>query len=84
MRELAFLNKGINLILVDQKMLKKKKYENKFDGGIFEFVQFINQKKPILHLIKMKNQFLKNQYIFLQIKNNVRRRVFIRMERWLF
>ena len=48
MRELAFLNKGINLTLVDKTSSKIKKYENKFDGGILEFVQFINQKKPIL------------------------------------
>ena len=45
MRELAFLNKGINLILVDQTNAKEKKYENKYEGGILEFVQFINQKK---------------------------------------
>ena len=47
MRELAFLNKGINLTLIDKTSSKIKKYENKFDGGILEFVQFINQKKPI-------------------------------------
>ena len=44
MRELAFLNKGINLILVDQTNAKEKRYENKYEGGILEFVQFINQK----------------------------------------
>ncbi len=48
MRELAFLNKGINLTLIDKTSSKIKKYENKFDGGILEFVQFINKKKPIL------------------------------------
>ena len=48
MRELAFLNKGINLELIDKTSSKIKKYENKYDGGILEFVQFINQKKPIL------------------------------------
>ena len=47
MRELAFLNKGIGLTLTDKTSSKIKKYENKFDGRILEFVQYINQKKPI-------------------------------------
>ena len=48
MRELAFLNKGINLTLIDKTTSKTKKFDNKYDGGILEFVQFINKKKPIL------------------------------------
>ena len=44
MKELAFLNKGISLTLIDKTSLKIKKYENKYEGGILEFVQFINQK----------------------------------------
>ena len=67
MRELAFLNKGISLTLIDKTSSKMKKYENKYEGGILEFVQFINQKKPILSN-KMRKQFLKSQYIFLQAK----------------
>ena len=63
MRELAFLNKGINLILVDQTNAKEKKYENKYEGGILEFVQFINQKKPILQNKNEKAVFKKPIYI---------------------
>ena len=63
MRELAFLNKGINLILVDQTNAKEKKYENKYEGGILEFVQFINQKKPILQNKNEKADFKKPIYI---------------------
>ena len=48
MRELAFLNKGINITLTDQTGSKQKEYENKYEGGIIEFVKFINQKKPQL------------------------------------
>ena len=44
MRELAFLNKGVNLVVLD-KTLKKKKIEFKYDGGIVEFVNFLNEKK---------------------------------------
>ncbi len=63
MRELAFLNKGINLILTDQTSSKTKKYENKYDGGILEFVQFINQKKPVLTNKNDKTIFKKPIYI---------------------
>ncbi len=63
MRELAFLNKGIGLTLFDKTISKIKKYENKFDGGILEFVQFINQKKPILSNKNEKAIFKKPIYI---------------------
>ena len=48
MRELAFLNKGISIILTDNTSSKIKEYVNKYEGGILEFVKFINQKKPQL------------------------------------
>ncbi len=70
MRELAFLNKGINLTLVDKTSSKIKKYENKFEGGILEFVQFINQKKPILANKNDKQVFKKPIYISSK-KNDV-------------
>ncbi len=70
MRELAFLNKGIGLTLVDKTSSKPKKYENKFDGGILEFVQFINKKKPILSNKNEKAVFKKPIYISAN-KNDV-------------
>ena len=70
MRELAFLNKGISLTLVDKTQSKIKKYDNKFDGGILEFVQFINQKKPILSNKNDKQVFKKPIYIS-STKNDV-------------
>ena len=48
MKELAFLNKGLKIDLIDETHAKIKTYENKYDGGISEFVTFIDQKKPIL------------------------------------
>ncbi len=63
MRELAFLNKGINLTLIDNTSQKSKKYENRYDGGILEFVQFINKKKPILTNKNDKQIFKKPIYI---------------------
>ena len=48
MRELAFLNKGISIILTDNTSSKSKEYVNKYEGGIVEFVEFINLKKTQL------------------------------------
>ncbi|MDD2396420.1 MAG: DNA topoisomerase (ATP-hydrolyzing) subunit B [Tissierellia bacterium] len=47
MRELAFLNKGIKIILEDRR--NKIKNEFHYEGGIKEFVQFLNSKKEPLH-----------------------------------
>ena len=48
MRELAFLNKGLCIILVDKTGKKEKEYKNKYDGGIQEFVDFLDKNKPSL------------------------------------
>ena len=47
-RELAFLNKGVCITLLDQTLKKEKEFVHKYLGGITEFVKHINQKKPIL------------------------------------
>ena len=62
MRELAFLNKGISIILTDNTTAKSKEYINKYEGGIVEFVKYINQKKPQL-INKNEIAYLKNQYL---------------------
>ncbi len=51
MRELAFLNKGIKITFIDATSKKEKLYEFKFDGGILEFVEFLDQKRE-----KLKNK----------------------------
>ena len=47
-RELAFLNKGISITLIDNSGKKSKEFAHKYDGGIIEFVRHINNKKPRL------------------------------------
>ena len=47
LRELAFLNKGIHIILSDER--SGKTVEHKYDGGIREFVAFVNQGKGKVH-----------------------------------
>ena len=51
MRELAFLNKGVNLVVLDKTQKKEKKTEFKYDGGIIEFVNYLNEKRE-----KLKNK----------------------------
>ena len=51
MRELAFLNKGVNLVVLDKTSKKEKKIEFKYDGGIIEYVHFLNEKRE-----KLKNK----------------------------
>ena len=51
MRELAFLNKGIKILINDLTAKKQKKIEFKFDGGIVEFVEFLDEKRE-----KLKNK----------------------------
>ena len=70
MRELAFLNKGIAITLIDDTAAKKKEFINKYDGGITEFVKYINKKKPILVNKNEKEVFKKPIYI-TATKNNV-------------
>lgn len=47
MRELAFLNKGIKINLEDKRNDIKDKFH--YEGGIKQFVQFLNQKKDAIH-----------------------------------
>ncbi len=51
MRELAFLNKGIKITFIDASLKKEKSTEFKFDGGILEFVEFLDLKRE-----KLKNK----------------------------
>ncbi len=49
MRELAFLNKGISIKLVDQRADKPKESLFLFKGGIISFVEYLNVNKASLH-----------------------------------
>ncbi len=69
-RELAFLNKGISIKLIDNTSKKPKEYTHKYDGGILEFVKYINDKKPILINKNEKEVFKKPVYV-TSTKNNV-------------
>ena len=46
---MAFLNKGIKITLTDERDGKKKKDVFHFEGGLKEFVKFLNNNKDALH-----------------------------------
>ncbi len=46
LREMAFLNKGIRILLEDQNTGKKHNFQ--YEGGIISFVQFLNENKKAL------------------------------------
>ena len=70
MRELAFLNKGIKIIFVDNSQKKEKIQEFKFDGGVLEFVDFLDDKREKLQNKNGNNLFKKPIYIEGK-KNNI-------------
>ena len=69
-KELAFLNRGISISLIDNSLKKAKTNVHKYDGGISEFVKYINTKKPILVNKNEKEVFKKPVYV-TSTKNNV-------------
>ena len=48
MRELAFLNRGVKIIFTDSTLKKEKSEEFKFEGGVLEFVEFLDEKREKL------------------------------------
>ena len=63
MRELAFLNKGIRISFTDETEKKKKLSEFKYDGGVIEFVNFLDIKRDVLKNKNDNDLFKKPIYI---------------------
>ena len=70
LRELAFLNKGIKIILNDFSLKKTKSLQFKYDGGIIEFVEFLDNKRDSLKNKNGKELFKKPIYLE-ENKNNL-------------
>ena len=84
LRELAFLNPGARITIIDER--DDKKYSFCFEGGIKQFVKFLNTSKTVLHnepifiskkdgdlyldvAIQYNNEYSENVYSFV---NNIR------------
>ena len=70
LRELAFLNKGIKISLTDLSLKKTKSLEFKYDGGILEFVEFLDSKRESLKN-KNGNELFKKPIYMEGSKNNL-------------
>ncbi len=49
LRELAFLNKGIRIQLIDERETPAKEHDFFFEGGVKSFVEYLNTNKNKLH-----------------------------------
>jgi DNA gyrase subunit B len=58
MKEMAFLNKGLKITLVDVRGESEKKEIYQYEGGIVDFVKYLCEKKDVLHkkVIYIKNK----------------------------
>jgi DNA gyrase subunit B len=63
MRELAFLNKGIKITFIDGLQKKEKVQDFKFEGGVLEFVEFLDEKREKLQNKNGKDLFKKPIYV---------------------
>jgi Type IIA topoisomerase (DNA gyrase/topo II, topoisomerase IV), B subunit len=70
LKELAFLNKGIKIILNDYSQKKTKSEEFKYDGGILEFVEYLDSKRESLKN-KNENELFKKPIYLEGSKNNI-------------
>jgi len=63
MRELAFLNRGIKITFIDENSKKEKINEFKYEGGVLEFVEFLDVKREKLQNKNGNDLFKKPIYI---------------------
>ncbi|HEY1922809.1 MAG TPA: DNA gyrase subunit B, partial [Tepidisphaeraceae bacterium] len=62
LRELAFLNQGLHLIVEDERSGKREEF--KYENGLMEYVQSLNEGKTVLHpLIYFKKEDVESRLI---------------------
>jgi len=79
MKEMAFLNKGLKITLVDSRVEPGKEEVYKYEGGIKDFVKYLCEKKDVLHkdVIYFKNVTGKHEMeIAMQYTNGYSESIF--------
>ncbi len=79
MKEMAFLNKGLKITLVDSRVEPGKEEVYKYEGGIKDFVKYLCEKKDVLHkdVIYFKNATGKHEMeIAMQYTNGYSESIF--------
>jgi len=63
MKEMAFLNKGLKITLMDNREDIPKKEEFRYEGGIVDFVDYLCEKKDTLHkkIIYIKSKTVEHE-----------------------
>lgn len=49
LREMAFLNKGIKISIIDERLPQPKVHEFQFEGGLISFVEYLSKSKNPIH-----------------------------------
>lgn len=75
LRELAFLNKGVLIIIEDER--EGKRHEFNYKGGISSFVEFLNKNKNALY---PKPVFLQGEKSFFSMEEGERREQVVQIE----
>ena len=70
MRELAFLNRGIKITFIDASQKKEKINEFRYEGGVLEFVEYLDEKRENLKN-KNGNDLFKKAIYFEGKKENI-------------
>ncbi len=65
-KELAYLNKGIELIITDKRLEEEKVNRYLYEGGLKEYIEFINQNKKHIHQDVIVAEGEKN-YIMVEV-----------------
>ena len=77
MRELAFLTKGVRIKISDERTGRKKDYL--YEGGINQYIEFLNKNKEVLHKKTIYISGEKNNVIVevaLQYNNSYKEKIF--------
>ena len=48
-REMAFLNRGVKIILIDNRLEESNEVVLHYEGGIISYVEYLNRKETVLH-----------------------------------
>lgn len=67
-REIAFLNAGLKIVLIDEGKDKKEVFQ--FTGGLIEFVKWVNKSKEVLHKPIYFKREVKDVVIEISIQYN--------------
>ena len=67
LRELAFLNTGISIVLTDKRQSEDININFKYDGGIKEYVKYLNEGKNLINSNHLFNSPI--IFIFFKFKN---------------